>query len=865
MKPLRMMVSTILVISCLLCLPKSGSINASIFDVGPINFDGSFNIQKGIDTNRDGIYNDGDKTVRAGDTVSYRINWEFNQGNDPLVDPYVYDTIPAGTHYLAGSATPLNDLSYSTDNGLSWTPGEPPDGSQAGTMFRWGPIPQGWTTAGNIPFDPIVNNALVSGTAAQVSLALDPNGRPCMAFSDYIGYGGSRYDIFFVKWDGTRWVGANGQPYDPLTGANANVSKVVTDSDGASLAIDKYGYPCIAWGEKIHPDTITSWEIFFVRWNGYMWVNAQGEQYDGSNANVSNTPSTSYGVSLAIDGQNNPNLVWYDYYGPPYSFDINFLKWDGTAWVNVQGVPYNGANADISKTSSSSEFPVLKLDSSGNPCVSWSEGSYGGYDVVYIKWNGTAWVGANGLPYNPVTGANANVSRNGGYSSYPSLCLDKFDNPNIVWHDYSYGGTAIVSVKWDGTQWTGANGMPYDPATGANGIVAMNAVIGGGPSNPTRLSAKVTCIDVDKAGNQCVSWWGNIAGNRGIYFARWDGTKWIGANKQPFDPITGANAYTGGGFDAQYTNFANAVSMAMEDNFDEPFIGWYNQTPDLYTASLIKYLPPTAPRSFGFSAIVEETPVDSEINNQAFSRHALDQGMPALSNNVAVKTKKPVKKAVLEITKKAKSFQYNIDDIFAFQITVRNIGNLDATNVVVDDIFPRELKYVSSLPSGAAGPSKIRYQVGTLSPGQSRTYLLKFSLARSLSFAGNCLTITNKASAMSDSAEPVAGYATISVCKQPPTKEIVLDVTWKGVNTKTNEARANEEIKLDLSVEGGAPPYEVTVNWDNGTKSTKTIQSKDDLISFENSYSSQGDFEVLITCVDSFGRSARQSRIIHIK
>ena len=66
MKPLRMMVSTILVISCLLCLPKSGSINASIFDVGPINFDGSFNIQKGIDTNRDGIYNDGDKTVRAG-------------------------------------------------------------------------------------------------------------------------------------------------------------------------------------------------------------------------------------------------------------------------------------------------------------------------------------------------------------------------------------------------------------------------------------------------------------------------------------------------------------------------------------------------------------------------------------------------------------------------------------------------------------------------------------------------------------------------------------------------------------------------------------------------------------------------------
>lgn len=83
-----------------------------------------------------------------------------------------------------------------------------------------------------------------------------------------------------------------------------------------------------------------------------------------------------------------------------------------------------------------------------------------------------------------------------------------------------------------------------------------------------------------------------------------------------------------------------------------------------------------------------------------------------MSNNVAVNTKKPVKKAILEVTKKAKAFQYNIDDIFAFQITVRNIGNLDATNVVVDDVFPRELKYVSSLPSALLALPKSGTRLG---------------------------------------------------------------------------------------------------------------------------------------------------------
>lgn len=829
------------------------------------SFDGYFDFSKSVDVNGNGTYDDAGKLVAPGTTLRYRIDWKFNKGNDPLNMPYIYDRIPEKTQYVGGSAT--NDmLSYSQNSGLSWINGEPPDGADSGTMLRWESKDQFWSTIADISYDKLIENADISKSGVQVSQTLDSFGRPCIAFADYVDYDNKKYDIMFVRWDGAKWVGANGLPYNPENGANAFVSNTPTESDGPSLVLDQNGYPCIAWGEKINSNVITSWEIFFVRWNGSDWVNAQGVAYNGTNANVSNTPSTSYGVSLAIDSNGQPAMAWYDYSGASLSFEISFVRWNGSSWVNSTGVVYNGTNAYVSNTLSSSEFPCMKLDKFDNPCISWSEGSFGGYDVMYVHWDGTQWLGANNLPYNPLTGANANVSRNSGYSSYPCLDLDSNDLPGLIWHDYTFGVaiTDILCVKWDGTQWVGANGLAYDNTTGQNAIVARNARITGGVSSPLHLSAKITSIKIDKDDNIHVLWWGDIFGNKGLYYLKWSGSMWVGANESQFVFADGTNGYTNACSTSQYINYANAVSLDI-DASGIPFLAYFTQTTEQYSISLIKYHPPSLPRAFYFSVRVENPFIDyskSPITNQAEFSHALDQGNKIISNNVINSVARPL----IEIKKTAQKFTYSSEDFISFKITAVNNGNFDAMAVTLIDSYPRELDYFSSNPQGIIGNGNLIFYLGTLRAGQRRIFEVKFKLSKSSRVGDKGLYVTNIAKATSvDSKILAEDSAVVLVVKETPIKNIQMNVSWQGLNTKTNTAKSGEEISAKVMPEGGSSPYEIVFDWGDGQKDKASEITSENFPTFKHTYNSQGEYNISITCLDQFGKQCNVIRKITVK
>lgn len=829
------------------------------------SFDGYFDFSKSIDVNGNGMFDDAGKSVAPGTTLKYRIDWKFNKGNDPLSVPYIYDRIPEKTRYVGGSAT-NNMLSYSQNSGLSWTNGEPPDGADSGTLLRWESKDQFWSTVADIPYDRLIENADISKNGVQVSQALDSLGRPCIAFADYVDYDNKKYDIMFVKWDGSKWIGANGLPYNPANGANAFVSNTPTESDGPSLALDQNDYPCIAWGEKINSNVITSWEIFFVRWNGGGWVNAQGAIYDGTNANVSNTPSTSYGVSLAIDSNGQPAMTWYDYSGASLSFEICFVRWNGATWVNSSGAAYNGTNAYVSNTSSSSEFPCMKLDNFDNPCISWSEGSFGGYDVLYVHWNGTQWLGANNLPYIPLTGANANVSRNSGFSGYPCLDLDSNDFPSLIWHDYTFGVaiTDILCVKWDGSQWVGANGLIYDNITGQNAIVARNARITGGVSSPLRLSAKITSIKIDNDDNIHVLWWGDISGNRGLYYLKWNGSMWVGVNESQFVFADGTNGYTNACSTSQFINFANAVSLDIDAD-GIPFLAYHTQAPEQYSISLIKYHPSSLPRTFYFSVRVENPFMDyskSPITNQAKFTHALDQGNMLISNNVV----NPVARPLIEINKTAEKFAYSSEDLISFKITVANNGDYDALAVTLVDSYPRELDYFSSSPQGNNGNGNLVFNLGILKAGQRRKFEVKFKLSKGARISDKGLYMTNIAKATSvDSTIIAEDSAVVLVVKESPTKNIQMKILWQGLNTETSIANQGEEISAKVLPEGGSSPYEIIFDWGDGQKDKASIVTSENYPTFKHAYNNTGEYVITIICADLYGKQFRIIRKITVK
>lgn len=825
-------------------------------------FDGTFDYSKSVDTDMDGVFDDENLTVKANDILTYKINWKFHQGLDLLDDAYVYDIVPEGTTYIGGTAFPTGNLSYSLDDGTTWISGEPPHSSPAGTRLRWGEILPYWSNIKGEVFTPSPDNAIVSPKAVQPSLVIDKYDSPHVSCADY-AKSDVEFDIVETRWDGSKWIGENGLPYNPTMATNVGVSVLSTDSDGPSLAVDSNGYPAVAWGEKVDPSRVTSWELFFARWNGSNWVNAQGDMLSGFNANISNTYSTSYGASLALDSNDMPHVAWYDYMGTSGSFEIFYVRWNGTDWVNVSNVVYNGANANVSNTISSSEFPCLRLDGNDRPCITWSEGSFGGYDELFIRWDGVQWVGANGLPYNPVTGVNANVSQNIGYSSYPNLDLDSLGNPCISWHDYTYGGTSIMCVAWDGSQWIGGNGLPYNNVTGANGIVANSVYIPNG-TTANKLSAKLTSVEIDSTGAINLAFWANIADNKGVYYIRSDGTGWFGPNNLAFDAATGANGYTRAGWDSVYTNYATALELALNSQ-NIPYIVWYMETEDRVTSSLIKYVPITQERTFSFSTRINSI-IDStltKISNQAFFSHSQDSGLQIESNNVDVILKNPKPSTDLVVSKTSKTFEYNVSDTMEFTIVVKNSGTLDAESVTLVDSFPKELVFVSAVPSGTVGVSRILFNIGKLVPGASEVFKLKFRLSSKVSI-DDCATITNEAIA-SSSAQTVRDAAIFKVCTKKAPDPLSLEIIWNGIDVKTNTCRVNSPVYPIITPKGGSAPYDVIIDWGNGDKTVMSSRNEEKNIPVAiKEYKEAGFYTITITCSDAYGSTRIIKRKVEI-
>jgi hypothetical protein len=120
-----------------------------------------------------------------------------------------------------------------------------------------------------------------------------------------------------------------------------------------------------------------------------VWVDADGSGQES--VNILNTPENSGNPCVALDSSGTPYIVWQD--SSPGNSEIYFLKWNGTEWVDADG--WGQESINISNNTGPSEYPSLCLDSSGNPHIAWQNYDYisGNNEIYYLKWNGMAWHG----------------------------------------------------------------------------------------------------------------------------------------------------------------------------------------------------------------------------------------------------------------------------------------------------------------------------------------------------------------------------------------------------------------------------------------------------------------------------------------
>jgi len=283
-----------------------------------------------------------------------------------------------------------------------------------------------------------------------------------------------------------------------------------------------------------------------------VWVDADGVGQESMN--VSNTLYSSIYPSLCIDNSGNPHIAWED--GTSGNGDIYYLKWNGSAWVDADGVGRESIN--ISNNFGWSGDPLLKIDNSGNPHIVWNDTTTGNNEIYYLKWNGSEWVDADGVGRESI-----NISNNGGDSLQPSLFLDDTGKPHIAWSDNTSGNGEIYYLKWNGSEWVDADGVGRESIN-----ISNNSGDSLGPS-----------LFLDDTGKPHIAWEDNTSGNSEIYYLKWNGSEWVDADGVGRESINISNN----------SGYSTEPSLFL-DTAENPYITWWDNTSGSWEIYFLKYL-----------------------------------------------------------------------------------------------------------------------------------------------------------------------------------------------------------------------------------------------------------------------------------
>ena len=250
-------------------------------------------------------------------------------------------------------------------------------------------------------------------------LQLDPLGNPNIMWTEFSS-SQSWGDLFFIKWSGSAWTGADG--------ITAGKQYIEFDVNAFDFKLESSGNPQVVYMHfALYTDGATD-ATCFKRWNGTYW-----RGMDGVSAGVIAT-STRQNPKLEIDFRNYPHLL--------YNLDshsLRHLKWDVTNWDSELNFPPYEILSD------SSQRHRLALDNFSAPYVISDEPD----GFILTKWNGGidqtnggSWTGLvdTGATYDVLgDGADAYI-----WPSHEGSVIDQLDAkmkfnsdniPYVVWAD----------------------------------------------------------------------------------------------------------------------------------------------------------------------------------------------------------------------------------------------------------------------------------------------------------------------------------------------------------------------------------------------------------------------------------------------
>ena len=197
-----------------------------------------------------------------------------------------------------------------------------------------------------------------------------------------------------------------------------------------------------------------------------------------------------------------------------------------------------------------------------------------------------------------------------------------------------------------------------------------------------------------------------------------------------------------------------------------PSQGTYNPVNGLWTVGSVDT---AAARTLRIQAQVTS---DTSTVNTATITHA-DQFDPVLTNNTATTSTNP-QQVALSVTKTVNDPTPNVGETIAYTITLANNGPSDATNVILQDMLPAGLTFVSAQPSQGTyvqGTPTSTWTVGSVANGSSAVLTIRATVV-SPDPETNTVTITH-----SDQFDPNTGNNTANSVITPQQADLALTKT----------------------------------------------------------------------------------------
>jgi hypothetical protein len=448
---------------------------------------------------------------------------------------------------------------------------------------------------------------------------------------------------------------------------NFKISGDVFTCDSPDMVLDSQDRPHVAW-----MGFFTDWTMaYYIWWNGSSWADVNGN----TNLLMMSVPVVEGGyagnVSLAIDSMQKPGLAWADY---PQNLtwtvkDIFYFKWNGSDWVDATGAGRNnGAATDHSQDC---ENPSLVFDASGAPHIAYT---YGGSMIRYLYWKNSTWVDAAG---SGITGAINAITYIGATASGTArLALGNSSFPSIAFPCEVGYVFYPCFVKWNGAAWQDMAGDTNEEQ--------LNLYVSPG-------NVRETDMVLDSSGNPCIA----AEADGGIYYARWkNGSGWVTAHGDPaaLDPNPPLLKTTSG----------NKISLAC-DIAGNPNIAWEDTSADYFLRYICGQLSPTP--------TITATPTGTMTPTAT---------PPYTATPTPTATHAPV---LVKIEKNASGTMDPSELIYT--ININNDPNNPVYNITMWDTLPLELEFDSSI----TGPSPVvngnylffDWGGGIIEPGQALT------------------------------------------------------------------------------------------------------------------------------------------------